>query len=597
MGTAACPQSDSTCAGAGGGLAVFYAAVDFVGGEVLENDAVTDTEFSPRGGGVFGFFDNHDLSGGSGNIGVFNGTVFSRNRAMGRDVAAGGGAWINGGVTFLGCAFEGNAVTSETLNSLEYNSGGAMYVQRSAQDSADARGDVIVSRGNFTGNVVESGGYGGAVFAKGSTELTVEGTTFKGNLCVSSQRIKAAGGAVAFTGGVRASIAGGEFEGNWARPYEGSSYVLTPDSSSMPLPDGLSGEGGAAFFEASTVDVTGTRFANNGCASGYDQGAAGGAISLVASVAGSESRFTGVSFVSNSAISDEVTTVDKASGMGGAVHVMSASPVFQSCTFTDNMVKAGGSKNSVGGAVVLRYAYEGGATLRTPRGSGMPSLAVGGPKFLDCDFVKNRALGDTHSSSGLSIMQSGRGGGLAAVASLVYMSNCSFSQNIATARENSLVPSLGGGVYLDYDSRGYFIGSTFEHNRADAGSEVTSIAVVRENAEQSDDTNSTSLYFFNTTFETLAVKDIKRPRLLSPHLLVFGGTARFFESKFDLGTSIVIAGPGSLDLFGGYLEDVVLANARLFVSGPLDQAKVDLLAWNAELNFEATGIKEEVRGE
>ena len=148
---------------------------------------------------------------------------------------------------------------------------------------------------------------------------------------MSSQRIKAAGGGVAFTGGVQAVIIGGSFEGNWAKPYEGSSYVLTPDSSQMPLPDGLSGEGGAAFFEASTVAVTGTVFKNNGCASGYDQGAAGGAISLVADVDGVPSRFKDVLFDGNSAISDEDTTIDKASGMGGAVHVMSASPVFEDC--------------------------------------------------------------------------------------------------------------------------------------------------------------------------------------------------------------------------------------------------------------------------
>ena len=111
----------------------------------------------------------------------------------------------------------------------------------------------------------------------------------------------------------------------------------------------------------------------------------------------------------------------------------------------------------MGGAVVLRYAYEGGASLKIPSGRDMPTLLIGGPKFLGCRFKRNKAMGDMHSSTGLSIMQSGRGGGLAAVASLVYMRNCSFDENEATARSNSLVPSLGGGVYLDYDSRGYFI--------------------------------------------------------------------------------------------------------------------------------------------
>ena len=166
-GISACPQSDSTCAGAGGGLAVFYARIFFEGGHIEQNTAITLTEFSPRGGGLFGFFDNHDLAGGSGNIGMFNFTTFSGNKAQGRDVGAGGGGWINGGVTFHDCTFTGNTVSSTTLNSLEYNSGGGIYVQRSAQDSQDETGAVVIRGCNFTRNHVESGGYGGAVFAKG----------------------------------------------------------------------------------------------------------------------------------------------------------------------------------------------------------------------------------------------------------------------------------------------------------------------------------------------------------------------------------------------------------------------------------------------
>jgi hypothetical protein len=50
----------------------------------------------------------------------------------------------------------------------------------------------------------------------------------------------------------------------------------------MPEPDGLSGEGGAIFAEASTLYVADTTFQYNKCESGYDSGASGGAISIVA---------------------------------------------------------------------------------------------------------------------------------------------------------------------------------------------------------------------------------------------------------------------------------------------------------------------------
>ena len=89
------------------------------------------------------------MEGGSGNIGVFNRTSFSLNVAKGRDVASGGGAWINGGVTFQDCEFRGNRAESDTLNSLEYNSGGGIYVQRSARDSEEEVSGVAVRRGGL----------------------------------------------------------------------------------------------------------------------------------------------------------------------------------------------------------------------------------------------------------------------------------------------------------------------------------------------------------------------------------------------------------------------------------------------------------------
>ena len=54
--------------------------------------------------------------------------------------------------------------------------------------------------------------------------------------------------------------AGTYFDTNAAIPYAGRSSVISPNGAAMPLPDGLSGEGGAMFVEASTVVVVNSIF-------------------------------------------------------------------------------------------------------------------------------------------------------------------------------------------------------------------------------------------------------------------------------------------------------------------------------------------------
>jgi len=606
LGLKLCPQGDETCAGTGGGIAAVYTTLDITGTRVTQNQAKTSTEFSPRGAGIYAFYDTHgtvDPMSITPDALYMSYSRVSNNTCTSNDGAAeGGGIWLNGGGQVMHSTIEGNSAMSQTVHSLEYNAGGGIYVQRSgmlAEDGED--GFIVVRNVTFNENQVFPGGYGGALFAKGSTVIDIDLTTFSSNSVTSSQRIKAAGGAVAFTSGVQGTITLSVFTQNSAKPWRGHSYIVEGDSSYMPEPDGLSGEGGAIFAEASTLYVADTTFQYNKCESGYDSGASGGAISIVANNGFKESEFDQVHFLDNAAISSEETTVDKASGMGGAVHVMSASPIFYKCEFKNNIAKSGGSKNSIGGAVALRYAYNS-SPMSTRYLTKFENVGIGvfskGPKFVCCDFTNNEAAGDQEDfqSSGISIMQSGRGGAIAAVASVMWVANSTFVNNRATARDNSLVPSLGGAIYLDYDSKGKFIGSQFVKNQASngAGSEICAIAVVRnDDSEAVEDVDislvqneaNSSLVFHNTTFEPLLLTRDRR-LIVTPAVLIFGGTVKFIDGKFGVGMKIVIAGPGSLDLFGSYLENVALADANLLIEGPLDQAKLDVLAWNAELSFE-----------
>ena len=471
----------------------------------------------------------------------------------------------------------------------------------------------------FIANEVKPGGYGGAIFAKGSTEIELINQRFYNNVVTSSQRIKSAGGAVAFVSGVTSTITMCLFEGNSAVPYQGQTSIIHVSGATMPMPDGLSGEAGALFLEASSSVVQATTFKNNFCSSGgSDQGASGGAVSVISFLEDAAAAykpffprqpvFREVKFISNSADSADkqgLSIADKSSGVGGAVHILSAAPEFLDCVFTDNTARAGGSKVSLGGAVALRYAYAAysaeenadpsfnlpSSILYTPEERAFYNKA---PKFIGCNFTNNRAVGEdsegNYASSTLSIMQSGRGGAIGAVASMPFVSNSTFMGNTATARSRSIVPSLGGAVYLDYDSEGCFVFSEFDSNSAanGAGSEICSISVgtVDDDGDEEllESSVNSSLSFRSCKFSRSS-SQLPSTRLGWPAMLIFGGTSKLLDCKFQDKASVIVAGPGFKDIFGPYLDDVVLAPAKLDVGGSVDASQVDIFSWNADLAF------------
>ena len=221
-GISQCPQGDESCAGGGGGINSIYAPLLISESSFSENWALTDSEFSPRGGAVFTFYDTHgtydpfssvipmacDVTS---SIFSFNGAYSSNNCAVG------GAIWINGAASIATSSFHANTASSGTIHSLDYNAGGAVYVQRSGaivsvEDGSCASGVIRLHAINFTENEVGGGagggGYGGAVFAKGETQIELVNLTFTGNRVTSSQRIKSAGGAVALVSGVTATVEG-----------------------------------------------------------------------------------------------------------------------------------------------------------------------------------------------------------------------------------------------------------------------------------------------------------------------------------------------------------------------------------------------------
>jgi hypothetical protein len=133
-----------------------YAPLTIIDSFFKNNTAETNTEFPPRGGGLFAFYDTHGtfdprddecpraliLTGGQflGNI------AYSKTSSS----STGGAIWMNGGATIEDVSFEGNMASSETIHSLEYNAGGAIYVQRSGAIISDK---VIIGNGKMLSRV------------------------------------------------------------------------------------------------------------------------------------------------------------------------------------------------------------------------------------------------------------------------------------------------------------------------------------------------------------------------------------------------------------------------------------------------------------
>jgi len=654
IGISVCPYSDETCGGAGGAITSVYSPLKLYGSVVEGNGAFSTAEFFPRGGAVFAFYDTHgtkDPENPESNLMAIEArdTTFQYNAASAASHALGGAVWVNGGGTMSNCKFYNNTATSSLHFGQDANAGGGLYVQRSGMTEGDSNdGYIVLSKSSFVENSVGPGGYGGGVYARGDSVVQIDDVDFVDNVATSSYSIKSAGGGVSFVSGVMAFVTGTNFTNNKAVPYHDDKdfqyydFGYATDSKfTMPQPDGKSGEGGAMYLEGSSAIVESTSFTGNYCDSGCtDNGAQGGAVSIVSYNAGpdytdgynqnhTQSTFNNVDFSSNVASSSDGPVDDKASGRGGAVHVASASPLFTNCLFYNNRVVAGGSKVSLGGAVNLYYAYTPNDALVHDK-NRIPDFQnfIPGPQFHQCRFVENKAQGQQltpgETANTLSLMQSGRGGAIASTASKPYITNSTFLANSATAKRGSILPSMGGAIFLDYDSQTYVYGTEFKLDQAvfGAGSEIASFATSRykEGLDEtfryseyvnnvnvpklSDDpsdgiNDSTQLKLVFCSFEPvisqdheIQIDDIHSIWSSKSTILAFGGTIQLKEGEFFEGTSIVIAGPGSTKLIGPYVDQIDFGEARLYISGGIKDPIVDLISWNSELNFNSGVINQ-----
>ena len=643
VGVSLCPGSDETCAGSGGGLMSVYAPLTLSSCSFKNNSAATATQFSPRGGGVFVSYDSSGpglmvKDEGLPKALVVMGGSFVGNVASALSSGSTGGAiWINGAASIEGTLFHENVANSRTRHSLEYNAGGAIYVGRFANTlhgNNFTHGIIVMKENNFTANRVHPGGYGGALFVKGSTDVSLVRETFKHNSVTSSFRLRSAGGAVALVSGVTGTLTDCIFDGNRAVAYRGTPLIVPVSGSAMPTSNGQSGEGGAMFLEASSALIISSTFENNFCTSGgSDEGATGGALSIVSYLTGAipvsqpnfprQPELYKVTFRGNSVRAGGSLAAEKSSGMGGAVHVLSAAPDFVGCDFIGNSVQAsGGFKISFGGAVTIRYSYlvkeeQGltsfGAALDPGNGYVDSSSACRMTRFLGCNFTSNAALGEDSQRRRLyrggrrTSVQSGRGGAIAAIASQSIIEGSTFDGNWVTAEDQSMLPSLGGAIYLDYYSKASITFTKFSLNQAinGAGNQVCSIARKEEEASGGAHEGSANLGVrgarggddpgesllleecrFSTSSPIPSHAFTSASTIGSSDVLILGGNARIKRCTYYRGMKIAIAGANSDEI--SMPVDINLDDAKVNFEGEMEVPKIEILSISADLQFSSS---------
>ena len=121
---------------------------------------------------------------------------------------------------------------------------------------------------SFYNNIVKGGG-GGAIFAtaisvKAILGLSISSSHFVENIVYSSYSDRAQGGAIMMSHSIGVVLSDLYFLNNSAKPQLGID------------PYTYSGEGGAVFFQSSSITITGSKFSSNLAETGqFDNGAGG----------------------------------------------------------------------------------------------------------------------------------------------------------------------------------------------------------------------------------------------------------------------------------------------------------------------------------
>lgn len=312
-------------AGYGGAMIIYGADVRLAGGEISGNSGT-----SGQGGAIY------LRQGGNGEQGLLDadGTIFGSNVCAGG--SGGGAVYVNTNSHFTAenATFDGNSAVG----------GGAVFVNSSTssfeavncifnENTATGQGGAVYSNSSntnfngctFTGNSGMGDGsyYAGAVYMNGTSVSVIDDCVFNDNHIE-----KYAGGAICARGTVSLTINGSEFNGNRSKAAGGAIYI----------------------FETANAVITDTEF--NGNASTNNTG---GAIQLGRSDNSDAATLTlnGCTFTSNSATNGgalalygkvSLTAVDtdfisnSATNLGGAVYLYldGTDATFTNCRFEGN---------------------------------------------------------------------------------------------------------------------------------------------------------------------------------------------------------------------------------------------------------------------
>eukprot|EP01031_Cornospumella_fuschlensis_P030718 gene30718-37118_t len=356
---------------------------------------------------------------------------FTENAAQGQ-----GGAIYTSNQKFSisSCNFTHNfVVTTDPSFSTSPSQGGAVWVSNGGEEG-------VVEQSFFARNTARSG-WGGAIYGTGASLLDISDVIFDGNHATSSYTNGALGGAIMVTDGVAITLSDTTFTKNFARP----NYTTDPLT--------YSGSGGALYAQSVSVDISNCFFEGNAAFTGqFDAGATGGAL-LVENC--NPMTISHTNFVSNFAAGFFGSASYASAGTGGALYIKFSVANVDNSNFESNWVSAGGSANSLGGAVAIFFDYS----------SVEDSTA--GVMFNSTHFTNNSAFNEL-----CSINQAGTAGavGIVGVASPpVIMTNLSFSGNVAVRPSNTKASSAGGAIVASLSSNMTITDSVFINNYAAFG--------------------------------------------------------------------------------------------------------------------------------
>ncbi|RYH22699.1 hypothetical protein EON65_18835 [archaeon] len=356
---------------------------------------------------------------------------FTENAAEGQ----GGSIYTsNQKFSIYSCNFTNSfVVTSDPSFSTSPSQGGAIWVSNGGEQGS-------IEHSYFAHNMARSG-WGGAIYGTGASLLQINDVAFNGNHATSSYTNGALGGAIMVTDGVAITLNNTVFLKNFARP----NYTTTPLT--------YSGAGGALYAQSVSVGISNCYFESNAAFTGqFDAGATGGAI-LVENCNPMTISYT--KFISNFAAGFFGSASYASAGTGGALYIKFSVANVDNSGFQENWVSAGGSANSLGGAVAVFFDYS----------SVEDSTA--GVMFNSTHFANNSAFNEL-----CSISQAGTAGavGIVGVASPpVMMTNLTFSGNVAVRPSNNKATSAGGAIAVSLSSNMTITDAVFNNNYAAFG--------------------------------------------------------------------------------------------------------------------------------